>query len=49
MSEMERFQGLLPAEPHQIIGLWTGRGIPSGHPLVGVLENLGWFGKRFSA
>lgn len=31
-----------------MIGLWTGRGIPSGHPLDGVLENLGWFGKRFS-
>jgi hypothetical protein len=49
MSEMERFQGLLPVEPHEMIGLWTGRGIPSGHPLDGVLENLGWFGKRFSA
>jgi hypothetical protein len=48
MSEMERFQGLLPVEPHEMIGLWTGRGIPSGHPLDGVLENLGWFGKRFS-
>jgi hypothetical protein len=24
-------------------------GIPSGHRLDGVLENLGWFGKRFSA
>lgn len=32
-----------------MMGLWTGRGIPSGHPLDGVLENLGWFGKRFSA
>ncbi|MEZ2224332.1 DUF4334 domain-containing protein [Rhizobium sp. RCC_161_2] len=49
MSEMERFQGLPPVEPREMIGLWTGRGIPSGHPLDGVLENLGWFGKRFSA
>lgn len=32
-----------------MIGLWAGRGMPSGHPLDGVLENLGWFGKRFSA
>ncbi|AEG56694.1 DUF4334 domain-containing protein [Sinorhizobium meliloti] len=23
--------------------------IPTGHPLDGVLENLGWFGKRFNA
>ncbi|NKN39024.1 DUF4334 domain-containing protein [Agrobacterium sp. a22-2] len=49
MNEMERFQGLPPAEPREMIGLWTGRGMPSGHPLDGVLENLGWFGKRFSA
>ena len=32
-----------------MIGLWTGRGVPSGHPLDGVLENLGWFGKLFTA
>jgi hypothetical protein len=49
MNEIERFQGLPPVEPREMIGLWTGRGIPSGHPLDGVLENLGWFGKRFSA
>lgn len=49
MNEMERFKGLPPVEPREMIGLWTGRGIPSGHPLDGVLENLGWFGKRFSA
>lgn len=49
MDKMERFQRLPPVEPREMIGLWTGRGIPSGHPLDGVLENLGWFGKRFSA
>lgn len=32
-----------------MIGLWKGRGIPSDHPFDGVLENLGWFGKRFTA
>ena len=42
------FQGLPSIEPRDMIGLWTGRGIPSGHPLDGVLENLGWFGKRFT-
>lgn len=36
-------------EPYEMIGLLTGRGMPSGHPLDGVLENFGWFGKRFSA
>jgi hypothetical protein len=30
-----------------MVGLWRGVGIPSGHPLDGVLENLQWFGKRF--
>lgn len=49
VNAMERFRGLAPVEPHEMIGLWTGRGIPSGHPLDGVLENLGWFGKRITA
>ncbi|WP_173512498.1 GXWXG domain-containing protein [Sinorhizobium psoraleae] len=31
----------------EMVGLWKGRGIATGHPLDGVLENLGWFGKRF--
>lgn len=38
---------MLPVEPYEIIGLWRGSGIPTGHPLDGVLENLDWFGKRF--
>ncbi|MCU1441780.1 MAG: hypothetical protein JWP85_2777, partial [Rhodoglobus sp.] len=42
------FQSLPPVEPREMIGLWSGRGIPSGHPFDGVLENLGWFGKRFT-
>ncbi len=46
---MQEFQRLPSIEPREMIGLWTGRGIPSGHPLDGVLENLGWFGKRFTA
>lgn len=33
-------------EPRDLVGLWKGRGIPAGHPFDGVLENLGWFGKR---
>lgn len=38
---------LEPVNPAEMIGLWRGSGRPSGHPLDGVLENLGWFGKRF--
>lgn len=41
------FDGLPPLMPAELVGLWQGRGVPSGHPLDGVLENLGWYGKRF--
>lgn len=41
------FRMLEPVNPAEMIGLWRGSGHPSGHPLDGVLENLGWFGKRF--
>ncbi|MEH7905104.1 GXWXG domain-containing protein [Rhizobium laguerreae] len=41
------FRSLEPVQPKDMVGLWSGVGIPSGHPLDGVLENLSWFGKRF--
>lgn len=41
------FRTLEPVNAADMIGLWKGSGCPSGHPLDGVLENLGWFGKRF--
>ncbi|WP_409564408.1 DUF4334 domain-containing protein [Rhizobium sp. BK512] len=41
------FRSLEPVDPLEMTGLWRGAGIPSGHPLDGVLENLRWFGKRF--
>jgi hypothetical protein len=41
------FRSLAPVKPVEMVGLWRGVGIPSGHPLEGVLENLRWFGKRF--
>ncbi|MGC4411048.1 DUF4334 domain-containing protein (plasmid) [Rhizobium rosettiformans] len=44
----DRFRDLSPVEPEDLVGLWRGRGIPTGHPLDGILENLGWFGKRFT-
>ncbi|WP_208246721.1 GXWXG domain-containing protein (plasmid) [Rhizobium sp. T1470] len=40
------FRSLEPVPLDDMIGLWRGVGIPSGHPLDGVLENLDWFGKR---
>ncbi|SMC99460.1 protein of unknown function [Rhizobium sp. RU36D] len=47
-AALERFRQLPPVQPRELIGLWRGRGLPTGHPLDGVLENLGWFGKRFT-
>jgi hypothetical protein len=41
------FKTLEPVLPAEMVGLWRGEGIPSDHPLDGVLENLQWFGKRF--
>ncbi|MBY2911130.1 GXWXG domain-containing protein [Rhizobium leguminosarum] len=41
------FRSLEPVQPKDMVGLWSGVGIQSGHPLDGVLENLNWFGKRF--
>jgi Domain of unknown function (DUF4334)/GXWXG protein len=46
LAFFDRLEPLMPAE---MIGLWQGCGVPSGHPLDGVLENLGWYGKRFHA
>lgn len=48
-TALERFRHLSPVQPHELVGLWRGRGVATGHPLDGVLENLGWFGKRFTA
>ncbi len=45
---LEEFRRLPPIPPREMVGLWNGRGIPTGHPFDGVLENLGWFGKRFT-
>jgi len=46
-SILSWFHSLAPMHPSELIGLWQGEGMASGHPLDGVLENLGWFGKRF--
>lgn len=45
---LQRFRQLSPLDLYELEGLWVGRHIPTGHPFDGVLENLGWFGKRFT-
>ncbi|WP_312223690.1 DUF4334 domain-containing protein [Rhizobium rhizoryzae] len=47
-TAFETFKGLPAIDPAELVGLWKGRGIATGHPLDGVLENLGWYGKRFA-
>ena len=44
-----RFDGLPPVDTTELIGAWRGTGLPSGHPLDGLLERLGWRGKRFES
>jgi len=48
-TPFQRFRELSPVEPHELAGLWKGLSIPSGHPFDDFLENLGWFGKRFTS
>lgn len=46
-TELERYDALPPVATTDLRGTWRGAGIPTGHPLDGVLERLGWCGKRF--
>ncbi|MDN3904734.1 DUF4334 domain-containing protein [Arthrobacter sp. YD2] len=41
------FDALPPVTVSEMSGSWRGAGIPTGHPLDGLLEPLGWHGKRF--
>lgn len=41
------FESLPSVSSVGLRGLWRGRGLKTGHPLDGVLENLGWYGKLF--
>lgn len=41
------FDGLEPVPIPALLGRWRGAGLPTGHPLDGLLEACGWFGKAF--
>jgi len=41
------YDTLGPAGVEEVIGSWRGEGLPTGHPFDGLLERLGWYGKRF--
>ncbi|TNC61517.1 GXWXG domain-containing protein [Rubellimicrobium roseum] len=44
-AALERFDSLASVAPDHMAGLWRGRSLPTGHPLDGLLEALGWYGK----
>jgi GXWXG protein len=41
------FDNADPVDPGYMIGMWRGAEIPTGHPLDGILEASGWYGKEF--
>lgn len=41
------YDTLPPVSVAELLGRWRGSGLPTGHPLDGLLERLGWYGKRF--
>lgn len=43
------YDGLELVGLDDMIGSWRGEGLPTGHPFDGLLETLGWHGKRFDA
>jgi Domain of unknown function (DUF4334)/GXWXG protein len=43
------FDGCGPVRMEEMLGCWKGSGVPTGHPFDGLLEALGWHGKRFQS
>jgi hypothetical protein len=41
------YDGLERVGIEEMIGSWRGESLPTGHPFDGLLEILGWHGKRF--
>jgi hypothetical protein len=41
------FDSLPAVRVPELLGTWSGRGLPTGNRLDGLLERFGWYGKRF--
>ena len=41
------FDSLAPVTIDEILGRWHGSEVPTGHPLDGLLDVSGWYGKEF--
>lgn len=48
-SALARFDSLPSVEIEELTGTWRGSELSTGHPLDGLLERLGWQGKRFES
>lgn len=46
---LQLFDSLDEVDTGFMLGAWSGRGFPTGHPLDGALEAYGWHGKRFDS
>src|SRR5208283_2666779 len=46
-AAMVLFDSLPAVQLETMFGSWRGSGLETGHPLDGLLERLGWHGKRF--
>lgn len=45
---LEIFDALEPADGEQMHGRWHGSEVPTGHPMDGLLDVSGWYGKEFA-
>lgn len=41
------FDTLAPVRTGEILGVWQGVEVPTGHAFSGLLQAFGWYGKRF--
>ncbi|MEZ0049445.1 hypothetical protein ABIA30_000435 [Mycobacterium sp. MAA66] len=44
---LDLFDAAPAVEPEFMIGTWHGAEMPTGHPMDGLLETSGWWGKQF--
>lgn len=44
---LARFDAAAPVSLDEMIGEWRGAGLHTAHPMDGLLERYGWFGKAF--
>jgi hypothetical protein len=49
IEALARFDALEGVQPEAMIGRWRGLSLATGHPLDGLLEELGWYGKAFES